>query len=254
MPESLKRRMAQGEKQVGCVVVLPSADVAEVLAEAGMPVVMIDQEHGGGTLQDFIAQSRAMRGSGTEAIVRIPHGDHAYAQRLLDNGARGLVCPGVDTAEQAAAFVKACRYPPRGSRGAGSGLRAARFGVDAQYYLPEREDDLLIVAQIESALAVENIDEICAVPGVDMLLIGPRDLAASIGKLGALNDPEAWRLVNHAAQRIRASGKLLASTLHPGRTMPEMFAEGYDLILASKDVDFLINGAAALIAQSKSPN
>src|SRR5690606_13224650 len=118
--------------------------------------------------------------------------------------------------------------------GAGSGLRAARFGVDAQYYLPEREDDLLIVAQIESALAVENIDEICAVPGVDMLLIGPRDLAASIGKLGALDDPEAWRLVNHAAERIRASGKLLASTLHPGRTMPEMFAEGYDLILASK--------------------
>lgn len=253
MAETLKRRMALGEKQVGCVLVLPSPDIAEVLAAAGMPVVMIDHEHGGGTLQDFIAQSRAIRGSGTEAIVRVPHGDHAYAQRLLDNGARGLVCPGVDTADQAGAFVRACRYPPRGFRGAGGGIRAAEFGVDPQYYAPKREDELLIVAQIESALAVDNIDEICAVPGVDMLLIGPRDLSASIGKLDDFADPEVWRLVNHAAARIRASGKLLASTLHPGRSIPDMFAEGYDLVLAAKDVDFIISGTAALKAQAACP-
>src|SRR5690606_32023422 len=99
-----------------------------------------------------------------------------------------------------------------------------------------------------SARAVENVDAICAVDGVDMALIGPRDLSASIGKLNRFDDPELRRLVDHAAARIRASGKFLASTLYPGRTLNEMFDEGYDLILAGKDTDFLVNGAKALAA------
>jgi 4-hydroxy-2-oxoheptanedioate aldolase len=247
---SLKQRLARGEKQLGCIILLPSPDVAEIIGLAGVDMVMIDHEHGGGGLADFVAQARAMQASETQAIVRVPHGEFSYAQRLLDNGARGLVCPGVDTADQAEAFVRACRYPPRGLRGAGAGLRGARFGLDAAYYKPQAEDDILLVVQIESASAVENIDAICTVPGVDMLLIGPRDLSASIGKLGRFDDPDLWQLVKHAADRIRASGKYLASTLHPGRTAADMFAEGYDLILAAKDVDFLLNGAKAL-AQSR---
>jgi 4-hydroxy-2-oxoheptanedioate aldolase len=246
MADSLKQRLARGEKQLGCILLLPSPDVAEIVGLAGIDMVMIDHEHGGGGLPDFVAQARALQGSETQAIVRVPHGAFSYAQRLLDNGARGLVCPGVDTAEQAEAFVRACRYPPRGVRGAGAGLRGAAYGLDNGYYEPQAEDDLLVVIQIESARAVANIDAICAVPGVDMLLIGPRDLSASIGKLGRFDDPEIWQLVGHAAERIRASGKYLASTLHQGRSAADMFAEGYDLILAAKDVDFLLNGARAL--------
>ena len=251
MQENLKQRLIDGEKLVGCILLLPSPDIAEVLAAASVHLLMIDHEHGGGTLQDFIAQSRALQGRATEAIVRVPHGDLAYAKRLLDNGARGLVCPGVDTADQAADFVRACRYAPRGLRGAGAGLRAAAYGLDAGYYASQRQDELLIVVQIESVLAVENIDDICAVPGVDMLLIGPRDLSASMDKLDDFGNPEIWELVNHAAERIRASGKLLGSTLHPGRTISDMFAEGYDLVLAGKDVDFLLKGAAGLRAESR---
>jgi 4-hydroxy-2-oxoheptanedioate aldolase len=181
-------------------------------------------------------------------MVRVPHGQTAYAQRLLDNGARGIVYPGVDTAEQAELFVRACRYPPRGLRGAGAGLRAARHGLDTGYYDAEVEDERLLVAQIESATAVANVDAICAVDGVDMALIGPRDLSATLGKLNRFDDPELRRLGDHAAARIRASGHLLASTLYPGRTVAEMFAEGYDLVLAGKDTDFLVNGAKALAA------
>jgi 4-hydroxy-2-oxoheptanedioate aldolase len=247
MVDSLKQRLVRGEKQLGCILLLPSPVIAEIIGLAGIDMVMIDHEHGGGGLTEFVAQTRAMQASRTHAIVRVPHGELAYAQRLLDNGACGLVCPGVDTAEQAAEFVRACRYPPRGLRGAGAGLRGARYGLDNSYYAPEAEDDTLLVVQIESARAVENIDAICDVPGVDMLLIGPRDLSASIGKLGQFDDPEVWQLVKRAADRIRASGKFLASTLHPGRTAADMFDEGYDLILAAKDVDFLLNGAKALV-------
>jgi 4-hydroxy-2-oxoheptanedioate aldolase len=246
--DSLKQRLARGDKQLGLVMLLPSPDVAEIVAHSGIDVAMVDHEHGGGTLSDFVAQDRAMAGSPIRAMVRVPHGDLAYAQRLLDNGAQAIVYPGVDTPGQAADFVRACRYPPRGLRGAGAGLRAARHGLDGGYYDAAIEDGRLLVAQIESARAVENVDAICAVDGVDMLLIGPRDLSASIGKLNRFDDAELRSLVDHAAARIRAAGKFLASTLFPGRTVSDMFAEGYDLVLAGKDTDFLVNGARALAA------
>lgn len=247
---SFKQRLADGEKLVGAVMMMSSADVAEVLSHSGLGFVMIDHEHGAGTLQEFIAQSRAMKGSEIAAMVRIPSGDLRYAARLLDNGARAIVYPSVDTAEEAQAFVGACRYPPRGSRGAGAGLRGAGFGTDAAYYSPEGEQETLLVAQIESTQAVENVDAICAVDGIDMLLIGPRDLSASIGKLGRFDDPELLALLTHAEERILASGKYLASTLHQGKSCAEMFAAGYNAILAGKDVDFLLNGARALMAES----
>ncbi len=246
--DSLKQRLTRGDKQLGLVMLLPSADVAEIIAHSGIELVMIDHEHGGGGIADFTAQDRAMAGTAIRSMVRVPHGELSYAQRLLDNGAQAIVYPGVDTAEQAEAFVRACRYPPHGHRGAGAGLRAARYGIDGGYYEPAVEADRLLVAQIESARAVENVDAICAVDGVDMLLMGPRDLSASIGKLNRFDDPELLGLIDHAAARIRASGKLLASTLLPGRTVGQMFDEGYDLILAGKDTDFLVNGARALAA------
>jgi 4-hydroxy-2-oxoheptanedioate aldolase len=250
MEVSLKQRLADGEKLVGAVMMMSSPDVAEVLSLSGLGFVMIDHEHGAGTLQEFIAQSRAIKGSDMAAMVRIPSGDFRYAARLLDNGVRAIVCPSVDTAGQAQAFVDACRYPPRGARGAGAGLRGAAYGTDAAYYSPEGEAQTLLVAQIESARAVENVDAICAVDGIDMLLIGPRDLSASIGKLNCFDDPELLALLAHAEKCILASGKYLASTLHQGKTCAEMFAAGYSAILAGKDVDFLLNGAKALIADS----
>ncbi len=248
MSDNLKSRLQSGQKLVGCILLMPSADVAEVIATSGLQVAMIDHEHGGGGLLDFVQQDRAVRGTDMELVVRVPHGDATYAQRLLDNGARGLVFPGIDTAEQAQAAVTACRYPPRGTRGAGAGLRAGRYGIDTEYYRETRQDETMLIVQIESARAVENIDEICAVSGVDMCLIGPRDLSASIGMLDNFADPEIWELVDRAAERIRASGKFLASTLRPGSTITDMFEQGYDLVLAGKDVDFLLAGAVALVA------
>ena len=243
---TLRQRLAEGEKLVGAVMLMSSPEVAEVLSLSGLALVMIDHEHGAGTLQDFIAQSRAMKGSEMAVMIRIPSGDWRYAARLLDNGARAIMCPSVDRADDARAFVAACRYPPRGSRGAGAGLRGAAFGTDMAYYTPEGEAETLLVAQIESARAVENVDAICAVDGIDMLLIGPRDLSASIGKLNRFDDPQLLVLLAHAEARILASGKYLASTLHQGKTCAEMFAAGYSVVLAGKDVDFLLGGAKAL--------
>lgn len=248
--ESLKQRLKQGGGQLGIVMMLPSPDVAEIVGQSGIDVAMIDQEHGIGGLPDFVAQARALKASHMRAMVRVPPGDLRHARRLLDAGCEAIVFPAVDTAEEARAAVAACRYSPRGQRGAGAGIRAAGYGLNPGYYEPEAEDDLLIVIQIESARAVDNIDAICAVDGVDMLLIGPRDLAATMGLLNAMDDPALWQTVDHAAQRVKASGKYLASTLRPGKTVREMFDEGYSLVLAAKDVDFILNGAKSLAASA----
>ena len=239
---TIKQRLAAGDRLTGAVALMSSPEVAEVLSVSGLDFVMIDHEHGAGGLGDFIAQSRAIKGSAMGAMVRFPGGDFRYARRLLDNGAQALVCPSVDTAGQARAYVEACRYPPRGTRGAGAGLRVAGFGTDASHYSPEGEDRTLLVAQIESAEAVANVDAICAVDGIDMALIGPRDLSASIGKLNQFQDCELLDLLAHAEERILASGKYLASTLHQNKSCTQMFAAGYSAILAGKDVDFLLNG------------
>lgn len=242
----LKARLARGEKQLGCIVMLPSPDVAEIIACAGVDLVMIDHEHGSGSLQDYVAQQRAIQASRTQAMVRVPHGDYAYAQRILDAGCNAIVFPAIDTAQEAEAAVKACRYPPHGVRGAGGGIRAAKYGLNPSYYGQQATDDLLIVVQIESVRAAENIDAICSVPGVDMLLLGPRDLSATMGLLDRFDDPKIWNLIAHVAERVRASGKYLASTVHPGKTSRDMFDAGYDVLLASKDIDFLLTGATAM--------
>jgi len=248
MTTSIKQRLLRGDKLVGCIMVLSSPDVAEIVSLSGIDVAMIDHEHGTATLHDFVSQQRATRESRMDCMVRFPGHDLGYAQRLLDSGATALVCPNVDSAEQAAAFVDACRYPPNGSRGAGTGMRGSRWGQDRDYYV-SAADDLLLVAQIESLAAVENIEAICAVPGIDAMLIGPRDLAGSMGMLDRFDDPALWREVRRAEAAILRSGRKLASSLHPGRTVQSMFADGYDLILCGKDVDFLMNGArASLVA------
>lgn len=244
MRQSIKSRLGRGEKLVGCIMVLPSSDVAEIVSLSGIDVAMIDHEHGAATIHDFVAQDRATAGSGMNCMVRFPGEDLGYAQRLLDSGATALVCPNVDSAGQARAFVAACRYPPHGARGAGTGIRASRWGQDRDYYVTA-SDDLLLVAQIESVAAIDHIEAICAVPGIDMLLIGPRDLAGSMGKLDRFDDPALWREVRRAEAAILAAGRKLASSIHPGRTVRSMFADGYDLVLCGKDVDFLMAGARA---------
>lgn len=247
MSLTLKKRLDRGDKLVGCLMLLPSPDVAEIVSLSGIDVAMIDHEHGTATAHDFVAQDRAIRGSRMGSIVRFPGEDLAYAQRLLDAGASGLVCPNVDSAEQAEAFVRACRYPPAGGRGAGTGIRGSLWGLQDNYYTTAAED-LLLVAQIESTTAVDNIEAICATPGIDMLLIGPRDLAGSLGALDRFQEPALWALVRRAEEAILASGKKLASAVHPGRTAQSMFADGYDLLLCGKDVDFLLKGAVSSVA------
>ena len=245
----LKNKLAAGINVLGAFLLTASSDNAEVLAQAGFDFLLIDHEHGCGSHGDAIAQMRAMQGTTTSSILRVPSLDPPYIKRVLDAGVQGILCPMIENAAAAVTLRDACWYPPFGRRGAGGGTRALRYGYDANA-ADRVKEDVLIAVQIETAASIAHIPEIAAVEGVDLLVIGPRDLSASIGKLGRFNDPEVLSLVAQAEAAIIASGKPLGSVVYPGRTAKDMFASGYDLLIVGSDVSYLTDGARRALAPS----
>jgi 4-hydroxy-2-oxoheptanedioate aldolase len=242
---TLKQRLRSGENVLGCWTMLGHPQVVEILSLAGFDYLVLDQEHGLGDPSTLAAQLHAMSATPTVGVVRVPWNDHVYLKRALDAGAEAVLIPSIDTAEEARAAVAACLYPPRGRRGtAASSVRASSYAM-APDYVATCADNLLIACQIESAKAVENIDEIIAVEGIDVLFIGPFDLSATVGQLGNLKHPEVARLIGHAEARIKASGRPMGTVPHPGCTWKDMFARGYQFVNAGSDVARLRDASLA---------
>jgi 4-hydroxy-2-oxoheptanedioate aldolase len=246
----LKEKLAAGYKAVGCLVALPSADNAEILAHAGFDFLFIDHEHGPGSLADAVEQMRAIKATGTVALVRVPSNDPVYFKRILDAGADGVICPSVETAAEAESVVQSCFFPPLGTRGAGGGTRASIYGFDALYPAHLREQ-LIVAITIESARAVEHIGEIVNIAGIDLVFIGPRDLSASMGKLGQFHDAELLKHVETVEKHVINSGKYLASVVYPGLDVATMFRKGYHMVIGGTDVGFLSQGAHAVLSQPR---
>ena len=252
MPDAnpLKRKMLAGSACLGAWLLTNSADVAEILAFGGFDFILIDHEHGQGNIGDAIAQLRAVKGSDCAGILRVPSHDPSYIKRVLDAGVDGIMVPNVSDAEEARQVVAACRYPPRGQRGAFGGMRAMDYGFNPGYYA-SAADNLLVIVQVENAAAIDHIAEIAAVDGVDMIFIGPRDLSASLGKLNEFSDPVVRAEIERAEQAIRRSGKLLGSTAINGKVAKDMADRGYHLIIPGSDVTLLGLGIRATMAEAR---
>ncbi|MCT2402097.1 HpcH/HpaI aldolase family protein, partial [Novosphingobium mangrovi (ex Huang et al. 2023)] len=176
------------------------------------------------TLPGIVAQLRAVEATPPcSAIVRIAGHDPVAIKQVLDLGAQTLMVPMVETAEQAQAIVTASRYPPAGERGLG-GARAARWG-GYPAYVAEANAQVCIIAQIETATAVDNIEAIAAVDGIDALFLGPADLAATEGLLGAINFDALFKLTGEALARIVSTGKP-AGILSRDERLVQQFLDG----------------------------
>lgn len=242
---TLKQRLRNGEQVLGCWTMLGQPQVVEILSLAGFDFLVLDQEHGLGDVTSLAAQLHAMSATSTVGVVRVPWNDHVYLKRVLDVGAEAVLIPSIDTADDARAAVAACLYPPRGRRGtAASSVRASSYGMAADY-IATCADNLLIACQIESARAVENIDAILAVEGIDLLFIGPFDLSATVGRMNDLKHPDVARLIEHAETRIRAAGRPMGTVPHPGCTWKDMFERGYQFVNAGSDIARLRDGSLA---------
>jgi 2-keto-3-deoxy-L-rhamnonate aldolase RhmA len=254
-PNALKARLAAGKKALGCWIHMASPIATEVLALTGYDFLLIDNEHAPASLNDSVQLLQAMSATHVTSMMRVPWNDPVYLKRALDIGVESVMIPAIDTAEQATQAVRACRYPPAGFRGSAYPVvRAASYGIGAPDYRETAADNLVIILQIESARAVENIEAIAAVDGIDVLLIGPNDLAGTIGQLGHLEHPDVMRLVERAERAIKASGKKLGSIAFGGRTFQEMFDHGYDLIAASTDMTLMREAALAEVRAHRQRN
>jgi 4-hydroxy-2-oxoheptanedioate aldolase len=200
-----KEAIRAGRPQLGLWVASGDPLVTEICAGAGFDWLAIDAEHGPQHMPGILAQLQAMGGYPTcHPVVRVPSADPAGLKQYLDIGAQTLLVPMVETAEAAAAVVRACRYPPLGERGIG-GARAAGWGryVD---YLEVANREVCVLVQVETVRALGNLDAILAVPDLDGVFIGPADLSASMGHLGNPSHPAVTEAVLEAIGRITAAG------------------------------------------------
>jgi len=248
---SLKPLLAQGERMTGCWVNLFSPLASEILARAGYSCVMIDLEHGPGSVLDAIAVMQAIQGHSCRPLLRVPSNDPVWIKRVLDAGVQGLMVPGVNSIEEAEAAVSSCRYPPYGTRGvAPSIVRASNYGSDLESYMAREGQDLLTICQIESPAAVNAVEGIAEVEGLDMLFIGPYDLSASMGHLNEPDHPEARDAIARTEAAARAAGKWLGGIPTPQRSAADLYRDGYSLVIGDCDVVLMREsaslGAAAL--------
>ena len=176
----VREKLRAGQPSLGCFVGLGSPNAAELLAHAGFEWLIIETEHS--ALDSAEIEHMLMAINGTEAvpIVRVPSADPVTIQRSLDYGAMGIMVPMVKTVKEAQAVVRATRYPPAGTRGYNP-LRASHYSFDSKDYFYRANDNLLVALILETKEAVENMDAIAAVPGVDVLFLGPFDLCLSLG-------------------------------------------------------------------------
>jgi 4-hydroxy-2-oxoheptanedioate aldolase len=246
----LKRKLQAGQACFGAWMLSTSADMAEVLAYAGMDFLLLDHEHGQGSIDHAIGQLRAIKGSACVGVLRVPSNDPIYIKRALDAGVGGIMVPNVGNADEARRVVAACRYAPTGVRGAFGGMRAMQYGFNPGYYETSFEN-LLVVVQVESARAIDAIPEIAAVDGIDVVFIGPRDLSATLGKFNQFDDPVVRGQIDRAADAILKSGKLLGSTAISGKVAKEMAARGYRFIIPGSDVGLLALGVRGMLMDAK---
>lgn len=244
----LKRTLAAGRPAVGCWLDMASPMAAEIVGLAGYDFVVIDHEHGPGTLADGLHLLQALSGTPATAVMRVPSNDPVYLKRALDLGVEGIMVPSVNSAEEARAVVAACRYPPAGVRGAAYGMaRGADYGLAGTRYRDTAADELLIICQIETAGAVAAVPDIAAVPGVDCLFIGPYDLSGSIGRLGRFDAPEVAALLDRAERAIVDTGTIYGTIPVPGRPVETLLDRGCRLVVAGGDIGFVRQGAVAQV-------
>lgn len=245
MSNSFRDRLKQHDLIAGTLVTLPCPSVAEILADSGFDWLFLDMEHG--PLDVHVVQSILQAVDRQVAcLVRVPINDETWIKRVLDLGVSGIIVPQIRTPADAEQAVAACRYPPRGRRGVGV-ARAQRYGAQLAEYLATANDRIAVVIQIEHIDAVQAIDEILAVEGIDAALIGPFDLSASMGKIGQVQDPEVQAAIEHVRQACQRHGVASGIFTATAEAASAYIDQGFRLIAIGTDTLFLGQAARSTV-------
>jgi 4-hydroxy-2-oxoheptanedioate aldolase len=251
MPRNtFKQAITSGQRQVGLWSGLASPIVAEIIAGAGFDWIVIDGEHGPNDISTLLPQLQAMRGGTAEPVFRVPWNDMVIIKRAMDVGARTLLIPFVQNVEEALRAVAATRYPPLGVRGVSVAPRANDYGRIQNYHRNAHLDTCVLV-QVETRVALREIESIAKVEGVDGIFIGPSDLAADFGQLGNPRQAEVQAALKDAASRIRATGKAAGILTGNLDDVESLFEMGYNFVAVGSDVGLLARTAEQVAARCK---
>ena len=241
----VREKVRAGEPTIGCFMGLGSPNLAELLAHAGYDWLVIETEHNALDTAQIEHMLMAINGTETVPIVRIPSADPVFIQRALDIGGMGILVPMVKTADEAKAIVDATRYPPQGRRGWGP-LRASQYTVDNEDYFNRANDNILVFLLIETKEAVENLAEIGAVPGIDVLYIGMWDLCLSMG-LNPLHmpHPETDAVIERALEVGRTGDVAIGFGESTPEGLQRRQAQGFTVLGYGPDYYLLLQAARA---------
>lgn len=245
-----KTALAARQPQIGLWLSMAEPYLAEVAATARYDWLLIDGEHAPNDLRSMLAALQAIQGyPDSHAVVRVPQGDTALIKQVLDIGAKSLLVPMVDTAEQARAISAATQYPPRGVRGVGSAVARSSLWTARADYMEVADDEICLLVQAETVTAMRNLPAICAVEGVHGVFIGPADLSASMGHRSDPGHPEVQAAIEGAIATIVASGKA-AGILTSDPALARRYLElGCTFVAVGVDVLLFAHAARQLRAQ-----
>ena len=219
---------------------------AEILAGAGFDFVLIDGEHAPFDLRSILHQLQAMSKYDVSTLVRPPSGDPVLIKQLLEIGVQSLLIPMVESGAQAELMVQAMRYPPAGIRGVGTALSRAAQWNRVNNYFQDADGEMCLCLQVESVKGYEALDDILAVDGVDVVFIGPADLAGSMGYLGQPMHPEVLAKVKDGMKRIRAAGKSAGTLAVKKEVVDNYVAAGANMVGLGVDLIMLAKASKAL--------
>jgi 4-hydroxy-2-oxoheptanedioate aldolase len=213
MPNALKEKLAAGQPATIIAPYATSAGLVEMLGHFGFDAVFLDCEHGPASWEDVEDMIRAADVAGYGSVVRVQSHDAATITRALDRGPGGIQVPHVNTADEAAAVVANAKYAPLGHRG-WSGWRGA-FGLDGADYARQANASTLVAIMLEEAAALDNLDDILRVDGVDVFFVAPGDLAQSMGLPGQTGHPSVQAAIDDALRQIRSASKVSGTLTTP---------------------------------------
>ena len=246
----LKETFNRGDAVLNGWLHIPSSISAEVMAHAGFDSLTVDMQHGLSHFESAVPMFQAISTTDTVPLARVPWNEPGIIMKLLDAGCYGLICPMINSAEEAAAFVGACRYPPQGYRSFGPTRASLYAGAD---YAEHANDEVLTFAMIETAAGLENLEEIVQTPGLDALYIGPADLSQSLGgKPGAdFENGPVMDALEHIVKVAREHGVIAGLHNNSPEYAKRMIDLGYQFVTVQTDIRLLAGAAKSITEEVK---
>ncbi|WP_431282896.1 HpcH/HpaI aldolase family protein [Humitalea sp. 24SJ18S-53] len=253
MANAVKQAIKAGKSVVNGWLAIPSGFSAEVMAQCGFDSVTVDMQHG---VQDYLSAVACFQGisaarNDVTPMVRVPWNEPGIIGKVLDAGAYGVICPMVNTPEEAAALVYSCRYPPQGGRSNGP-IRVGMYGEGGPYQETANQE-ILVIPMIETRQAVANLDAILDVPGIDGIYVGPSDLGFSYGMVPKLDreEPEILEIYDKMLKATKKRGQFAGIHNGTGAYAKKAIGLGFQLVTLANDSGLMMMGAKAQIAAAR---